>query len=166
MTETLCPAHSFIQHPHPHTSAAYAVKSKALMHFWFDRSLSSHASDHPLPSSLPLPRIASGFSREADEETMAIRLRHRVPSPFVSSYAYIMQLTHEYIQRERTISWEPRTSFVLNIKKTWRKVASSRGRVGCFMLYVLIWNQLPQPRDTFRANYVDAVSSSQHGKLW
>lgn len=141
-------------------------QSKALMHFWFDWSLSCHASDHPLPSSLPLLGVASGFSREADEETMAIRLRHRVPSPFVSSYAYIMQLTHEYIQRERTISWEPRTSFVFNIKMTWRKVESSGGRVGCFMLYVWIWNQLPQPRDTFGANYVDVVSSSQHGKLW
>lgn len=92
---------------------------------------------------------------------MAIHHRHRVAWPFVSPYAYIMQLTHEYIQRERTISWEPPTSFVLNIKKTWRKVESSRGRVGCFPLYVLIWNHPSEPRDTSWANCV----ASQHSKL-
>lgn len=139
MAKTLCPAPSFIDTPVQLTQQPSIKVTNALL----IRLGPELPRQPPLTSPPPSEVFTRGRPGDNGNSSSSSRL-------FVS-YAYIMQLTHEYIQRERTISWEPHASFVLNIKETRKKVESRRGRGGCFVLYVLIWNHPPAAPGHFQS---------------
>lgn len=125
-----------------------------------------------MPVSISPPRLlfACGFSRQTDDETMAIHLRHNVHVTInvrLFPLHNAARLAHEYIQRRRTISWEPCMSFVLNIMETWR----AESRLGCFLDVCFNMKSAARASGSFQSSLYGTVKSTSimvyfQDKIW